>query len=832
MRSERSKDLRRRSRTRTGFAATGFLVAFVVPLQAVGLLGCCGRSKPFAESVTDVDEKPPQAKAYIRLSQPQVFTREALINDRLREVEHLQAGLREANWSLPFTPQLRRDLSNISALSSQLGISFNPASAMAFAGQAQALELQGLAGEIEAVRLRAELARVQRELDALRAGTGAGPAAGSTSAPAPPSPTAAPPGPSAPDVAKVRNAIDDLADSIAKVHDKIQAAARASGVSQSPEEHYTDLSAFRSRLRADLAATSLDDAHDLEGNGLYRLQFRASLLPGAQKNRFGATQVSVKKPALTDDRIRELFAGWLAHATSRLNLLTSGGEIVPNLLYERLGRSTTIFDVAEIPVATPKRKGKVLWVATRSGERSFIESVFDPRDDRKRKRDAALLKPAPPALSFAGGAEAGCPPEKAGTQPAAYATALEYLRARPTVETFVRGLEAGVLSELPERDRVRRLLAQRLAVFDELVLASIAYLEKVDTQTESCRSPREIIRARTRQIPGHFCDILLGEDRELSPGPTCNIAEAGEPARGDVYAYAAYPLERAQRVSTLASAANSMRLALALSAAVPQAGAGVEAGSDYVKSAVGKVDALERVPRVVGFARGISEKSQEEPLFGWVFGPRLLLDPKENQLEPRQTVSTEDVMVDLSVPAWWPELRLEAESAWVANWYDGEGVIGDGDKTSDSIDVKLPLGPASFDVLSDLLFQEAHKAPVGLGLRQTRIYAVTPGSVKGCDISVTFLVKGSNLWRDPKVFLRGQPQQKLEVLPDMTGLAATFSIGSLPRDKQGEDRLRVVTRNGTDSFPISVDRKCPVRLQAGTTLSVPQGATVVVPEGR
>ena len=80
---------------------------------------------------------------------------------------------------------------------------------------------------------------------------------------------------------------------------------------------------------------------------------------------------------------------------------------------------------------------------------------------------------------------------------------------------------------------------------------------------------------------------------------------------------------------------------------------------------------------------------------------------------------------------------------------------------------------------------------------------------------VKFLVYGNDLWRDPRVILRGQEAADgaIKVLPDMSGISVTFNIKDLPKfvPKTG-NYLMVLPRSGTARYLIelvSCEKKAP-----------------------
>ena len=78
----------------------------------LGLAGCSlFDDNPYSGfSVGEVDESGPEREAVILVGDPQVISRETLINDRLREVAHIEELLSESK-NQRFTPQVLRDLS-------------------------------------------------------------------------------------------------------------------------------------------------------------------------------------------------------------------------------------------------------------------------------------------------------------------------------------------------------------------------------------------------------------------------------------------------------------------------------------------------------------------------------------------------------------------------------------------------------------------------------------------------------------------------------------------------------------------------------------------------
>lgn len=292
------------------------------------------------------------------------------------------------------------------------------------------------------------------------------------------------------------------------------------------------------------------------------------------------------------------------------------------------------------------------------------------------------------------------------------------------------------------------------------------------------------------------------------------------------------PREQAQRLSTVSRAADAVSLALALAGNAPQAGINAAAGIGFSRQASGKADALERVPQVVAYARAgglvqpgydrlpngevnlddkrkpkLSKDNAERvlPSFGWVLGPRAGIDPKGRNLTLNQAIKPYDLSVDLSLPAWWPSVRMRLRTivspdwgsrdfaSWATAWTEQARTLDPRYKW-----VTVPLVPnvSDLDALTDVL----------LGMRSTRSASVDktyPATVKACS-AITLVAEGRNLWRATGATLAGKriDASKIAILPNMGGIEiaidektvtkASVSKGSAGSDKAGKDVAELV----------------------------------------
>ena len=91
-------------------------------------------------------------------------------------------------------------------------------------------------------------------------------------------------------------------------------------------------------------------------------------------------------------------------------------------------------------------------------------------------------------------------------------------------------------------------------------------------------------------------------------------------------------------------------------------------------------------------------------------------------------------------------------------------------------------------------------------LEQTIISQVTPDTVSACAGKIEFLIKGQNLWRNARAYLRGRRHSTLDVLPDMKGIVVSFDMQSLPGVPipNAREDLVVWTSFGSDKRKIRI----------------------------
>ncbi len=796
------------------------------------VLSGCEPPKPLDLTLGTVGEPEQQIPATIVFGSAEVFSRETLINDRNTELAFIEKEL-EDSVGAEFESDLRRDLQSVRSLAITTAIGFNPSAA----DRAQRED------DLLALQQQVTAQNLQNQLAALRTGTSSeGPKAVTEGQPDPNSQTVDPqaiPKPSTVD----RAAADAARDAKLQELEKQIAALRNTSVpkadvSLSPEERFRTLRDFRAEIRAARSSLNLDDVHDTDGNSLYRLQFHATVVPPTdEKNRWGVARLEIAPPAMDATDIETLYFTWLTHVTDQLNRViepdpagTTEGTLEIDPQHFSLGANTALFDTVRISI----------------GAERFIQ-VAVPRDngffDVENDTGRQLLDHqigAAHRLSQAIERSTGCPDltniSSAQEIETTIGFAQRILQASPAIGDAFRilGPRGVLVSPSFLNDAI-----SRLRQFDEANAESRKLLQTLGGVPEACRAD---IKGKFQNFATNLNDwdsffspkTYRDKGRKVPEGFTAAIVKLLENSR--TFAFSVTPAATSQRVSTLAKASNALQLSLALAATIPESGVSADLGADLLRSAAGSVEALERLPQVVGFVgRGqpaatttqqgangtppdkaptAPTSAAPNPYFGWFFGPRAAIDTANNQLLLSHGTAQHVVTADMSVPGWWPWIEINSETAWVGKLRDlrfSNGDImgfphGSGAPPTHKqpIRVKLPLSRSDLDALTNVLAQEKLKQQ----LRQVRIDDVRPNVLHRCsDENRTFILSGSDLWRDPAVFLAGQPSKdRPKVLPDMGGIAVTFDLRGLASRiaEPGKAELTVWTRTGVAARTIDV----------------------------
>jgi hypothetical protein len=823
--------LRRRAGLAARGTARGLLMRGLWACAAVAVLvGCDGLGKtPFALQLNAVDESRPQQPAAITISDPQIYSRSTLENDRRRQAELIKALLsgsykavtKDNGFDYSFEPTIVRDLVNSAALVAEVRAAFNPTAG----AQAERAEAEAAAAS-------------DQRVDAIRSGD--------VTVNANSDPQGADGGES--EIPEDRLAeIQQKLDLLVERNDTLltslaeragERGAKKTGVKATPLEQFRDLQAFRAELRQALSEVELDDLHDYAGNALYRLQFMATVMPGSHKDKFGVARLTYLPPLLDDGDILNLYRDWLVHLSRRMNpvlpeprfehenatptRLQSAG-LVRVVKFQGCGRDTLIavpylrtdnaktlrntFDTTSYTIASETAPYTIASETAPKTVRQHLASEFHLHDG---VFDPWVLRHLQSILPWLAG-EYG-----AGSCDRARIASITEKLGR-----VLRGMRSAVESD-----------TRLLDAFDEPLSAPTAFSDLIAAETDAVRKTVDDAgKVEDERMKGAIAmETIPSVTKFVNYGaPSSKVVPKGiKIAKGRAYAYATIPIERSQGLSTIARSANSLQLALSLAATVPTAGSSGGLDIGYTRSAAGNVEALERAPLVIGFAdrRAPLERltrASADPLYaadvqvpqsGWVFGPAARVNADDNTLELMHTVASHRVAADVSLPGWWPRARIVLETAWIGNWHDTgrplrlEDEAGEG-YYREHFDVVLPRNAADFDGLTNLLMS----LTVGHVAQRAEVTHIEPFNVSACARTVDFVIRGANIWRSTEVRLAGYPAEQVRVLPDMDGVSATVDLNAVfaatnetasAIGLRREVPLSVVTRNGMDVQTINV----------------------------
>ena len=536
--------------------------------------------------------------------------------------------------------------------------------------------------------------------------------------------------------------------------------------------------------------------------------------PETIRDQFGVIEVVPADSTPTNNKgaIKQLYWTWLAYITRQLNQRRPVNVTMFNLLPE----DDKLFGIVTTGLRSNGRP--VRMAVPPAFESVFQDAVDDKNLARGPRRKVEQLKRGIRDLNKS---------EDFGTEnPCPYPTGTDFESRDPQ-------------QQFPLYDRLARsyrqnfpILAVTLSNLIDLshsgeIDVSVAEIESILVlHREAFVAAQEYVRVRISGLNSHkkksVCKNYLTCTSSAKSNP---ILEKFGQLLNDVdrnptlRVLDVTPAERAQQVSTLASAAASLQTALSIATALPTAGVGINAGFSNLKTEIGKIEARERVPLVVGFIEGghsettkgasASTNTQERsPRFGWVLGPQLRPDLSESRLKHSQSLRSHELQVDLSLPAWWPSVELSVRTAWA-------GPLGKSVERScaecvtKTFKVTLPRSDSHMEALTQFLFLNLSIDHAIVADRprivsdRPKIVEVSPSSIDRNAGQVTLIVQGSGLWRGEEVFVYGVRQTNVTVLPDMSGLAVTLNPSSLPLLNPETDMvpLAVFTRAGKAVFP-------------------------------
>lgn len=823
------------------------------------MLSAC--STPYSDKLSAIDWDARPAVGTISVSQPRLFKRASLINERRQDTDWLNQQL-EASKTIEFKPEIARELEQITAFAAALGLAFDPASAVNYQ---RARETGDLQQQVQVMKLQLQLDQLKRDAELARekfaSQTELVNSVQSAASASAPSPVAS--GVSASAADQLKTAIDKLITSITSRLDNEAKPLAIAQTSTNPADVFRDRSAYRDLLKSARNAANLDDLHDHGGAALIRLNFQAMVLPDRPESNIpGVIQMRIRPPEIEFRDVQRLYQSWLDHVNQRLNKHSQAYGWQPDIEILTSGAADN-FDLVEYLFAGPlppsahsdqepapadvHAKGAT---GPAKGQPRLAKVAAHPKvaPANAPAPDVVLTgRPTCPGWLIHGRADVrGCErlvfavPKFQGTSEhegatatlERYATWFEY--AVPESEDRAKAVEShrrvaahartlaescqlpraaihGDSQQVAELDQDLRRAMLRSAAGDVFaaLYREVRRLRQITGQLEDPDAQLIATRtARAKQFLLTFEQVAYGHCeagsrrafRDWTPRLYIPLGFAEIMAGGErVAVYDLGPREQVQQVSTVSRVANSLALAVSLAAAAPKSGAAANAAASYSRQSIGKAAALERVPALVGYSN--------DGGFGWVVGPKATLDPK-GSLKLEQNPRTLDLSVDLSMPGWWPYFTIETTTAWAAR----RDAVTSGAvqfRTGEPTLLKVPMEAnyADYEVLTARLMRGSlsETRPVSLDANRAR-----EQSVNACRATSVFLA-GPNIWRAENVLIAGVrlDQTAITVSPDMSGILLNVpALDELVGDVTSSALpLSVLTRYGTARGELGYVRK-------------------------
>lgn len=802
----------------------------LLALPAVAILSGC--AIPFGGRSTTIDWDAKTRLGTISVSDPKLYRREALIDERRKDVEWIDK-LIEDSKTIEFKPEILREIETITAISAALGLKFDPSAAVSYQ---RANETSELKQQIDTMKLQLQLDQLKRDAEFVRSKFEAqtepvNSDLGKLSNDSLSSSISS--GLSATD--QLKGAIDRLTKATYDFNKDVKGTAKASTVI-SPLDEFRDRLAYREMLKAARNAASLDELHDRHGSALLRLNFQATVIPDANKSSApGVVQMRVIPPEQGSALENRFYRGWLDYLNRRLNSKVLGGgqpnsellrgavtdnfEVVHYLYLPPLGASGT--DCYGF-VPTEELKGhagcsSLVFVAPRYantvlGGRAYMRFTDDVRlmladDDVTENKNDQTNR------------------QRIVSDGQKLVQECSYVDAPSSI---VAGDGSVQTSEANKLQHALRNAKARLAIGDyyialQRIARDILKAEQIDPRADNVLEEVRDRTARAGLLTETFSKTVMADctpdklksfDRDA---PTIYLTPRAREilwgAEARVAIYEIGPREQVQQMSTVARSANSLGLALSIAGSAPSSGVAAEAAAGYSHQAMGRAEALERLPAVVGYSVG------DLKTFGWVLGPRATVDPK-GKINLEQELKPYDLSVDLSIPGWWPDFTLEILTAWApdrAQLVKGDIVLKQVLKTNDGkmkpqnilprrIHVPMSANFADYASFSTLLASEGieprreAKVPIDDIFSTQKVSACRPS---------TIVLRGDFLWRATTVIVGGVKISggAISILPDMSGIMIDVPaldekiIGSGPTVQ-----MSVLTPYGPSKMEVTYDK--------------------------
>lgn len=786
-----------------------FPASFLV--VALTLAAC---STPYSDRLSAIDWTAEPGVGTISVSQPRLYRRASLINERRLDVDWLNQLL-ESSKTIDFKPEIAREVEQITAFAGALGLSFDPAAALNYR---RATETSDIQQQIQVTKLQLQLDQLKRDAELVRGkfASQTDPVNASLGAVSASAPAAAVSANVAASVDQLKAAVDKLSASLATRLDIEGKPPALAQTSVNPADVFRDRSAYRDLLKSARNAVSLDDLHDSGGSALIRLNFQASVLPDRDTSNIpGVIQMKIKSPSMDASEVQRIYRGWVDYVNQRLNqqtdgVWTSAGEILNSEAADNFDVVEYVFAPRQAP--TPRAPIVDETPASPPGWKPKPAVKTKPVPVAAPVQASALAHPLNcPGLIFPGQASDAACSRLVFAVPKFEGNSIQE-GATSTLQQYATWLDLGD-SDATDQQHVIEAHASVARNTATLVkscgVPTAAPPAPGEDASEAYKLYATLLRAQVKSAAGDaFATVyrdarrLLGSDWPTSDPLPQRIATRAARAKlllrtfeqaayggcksenlksyrdwgprlhippgfaevlkseGRVAVYDIGPREQVQQVSSVSRVANNLALAVSLAAAAPQSGVAANAAANYSRQSTGKAAALERVPALIGYST--------DTAFGWVVGPKATLDPK-GSLKLEQIPRTLDLSVDLSVPSWWPSLTIETTTAWAPSRAAvASGTVSLSRATLGQVTVPMVVNDADYEVLTARIMRASLNETREVSLESDKL---REQSVSACRTTSLYLT-GPNIWRAENVLIAGYrlDQSAITVSPDMRGV--------------------------------------------------------------
>lgn len=749
------------------------VLSLAAPALGALVAGC--NSLPFGQ-VAKYDATPHAAVGTITLSDAKVYSRETLINERTKEVARLQKLIDGVDQQ-EFKPDIVRETELITAFAASLGLRSDPAAGLT---ARRAKETADVQQEISTLQLQLQLEQLRKDAELLRSKLPeqTEPLNKDMGKLAADKPAAAASVVTAPSVEYLLGKIDAT---LLSLKDRFNAETKPiaqTTVSSNPFDTFRDRQAYLDMVRSARNASALDELHDLGNAALMRINLQAAVIPDPNYPKsLGAVEVVVSEETFNNDAKSAFLREWMDH-------INKDGP----------ARTAQLFNDSS-DAKRLNRAGKVVFLAVGGYEYAL------PRSAPAGQPDALL----------------------ANLQAASWSTNPDQRASRGLMSahqvaggtkapTFAALCDTTKVSSLPAREQAQQLQLQDDAYQAEVRVRTFEIATWLDQrQTARGQGPYALDAAK-----GHddATDFLKSLNAILTGIPEC----AGYSSRltkltsafawgqlfdqldkastkGKARVYEVGPREQVQQMSTVARSASSLMLAATVAANSPSSGTAAEAALAYSRQAMGRATTLERIPSVVGYSVG------GQQTFGWVFGPRAWLDPK-GRIDVEQALKPYDLSVDLSVPTWWPSLKLKVTTVWGPSPQDlAYGSLASSGRGTRQLEIPMVRRAPDYDWFTYTI--------IGVPSRAPKIDSIVGGGPINACSPTTLLIGGRNLWRTDKVMVLGQllDANAVTIAPDMDGIIVNVpAVQPIAAPAALDPFLHIVTPFGRDRLAVDYQK--------------------------